>query len=191
MPSLPAAADATGDIRPFLLYVGDRRGYKNFLGLVQAYAASPWLRDNFRITCFGGGNFSPSERETFAALRLGDAHIRQIAGGDERLARLYRNAAVFIYPSIYEGFGIPLLEAMSLDCPIACSRSSSIPEVAGDAGEYFDPTDLDSIRHALENVLQSAHRRQELVALGRLQRQRFSWERCARETLRGYRELSA
>ncbi len=191
MPSLPADENATGEIQPFLLYVGDRRGYKNFLGLVQAFAKSPWLKDNFRITCFGGGNFSPSEREAFAALRLGETHIKHVAGGDACLARLYRAATLFIYPSIYEGFGIPLLEAMSLDCPIACSRSSSIPEVAGEAGEYFDPTDVSSIGHVLENVLQSASRRQELVALGRLQRQRFSWEQCAQETLLGYRELSA
>ena len=96
-----------------------------------------------------------------------------------------------VYPSKYEGFGIPPLEAMSLDCPVICSNTSSIPEVVGDAGEYFDPYDVDSIMSSIERVLQSSVRRAELVLLGRERCKRFSWKRCAQETLAVYRRLAA
>lgn len=105
------------------------------------------------------------------------------------LASIYANAAAFVYPSLYEGFGIPPLEAMSLGCPVICGNTSSIPEVVGDAGEYFDPNDTESMRVAIEAVLQSTGRSQELVAKGQAQRSLFSWQRCARETLDVYRSI--
>src|SRR5439155_12052756 len=102
---------------------------------------------------------------------------------DEMLALLYRNAAAFVYPSLYEGFGIPPLEAMSVSCPVIASKTSSIPEVVGDAGEYFDPGNMESIRSAIESVLESPTRRDELVMKGRARCAQFSWARCAGETL--------
>ena len=120
---------------------------------------------------------------------MAKAHVIHLGGGDDRLATLYRGASAFIYPSKYEGFGIPPLEAMHLECPVICSMTSSIPEVVGEAGEYFDPDDAESIRHAIERVLQSSDRRSELIALGRSRCNLFSWERCARETLDVYKRL--
>lgn len=175
---------------PFILHVGARKGYKNFAGLARAYAASQWLKENFRIVCFGGREFSSAERAMLAELGLNSTQVMQLAGDDDRLAALYQGAAAFVYPSRYEGFGIPPLEAMSLDCPVVCSNSSSIPEVVGDAGEYFDPNDVESIRVALERVLQSTPRRQELIALGRVRREMFTWERCARDTHAIYRTIA-
>ena len=175
---------------PFILHVGGRHGYKNFLGLARAYAASPWLKNNFRIVCFGGGAMSSEERHVLAGIGLSEAQVIHLSGGDDRLAALYRGASVFVYPSIYEGFGIPPLEAMSLDCPVVCSRTTSIPEVVGEAAEYFDPGDVESIMHAVEKVLQSPSRRSELIALGCLRRELFSWKRCARETLDVYKGLA-
>lgn len=174
---------------PFLLYVGSRGGYKNFESLLRAYAASGWLRDNFSIVCFGGGALSRVEIELIGTLKIEQNRIVQLGGGDDVLADLYQQAAAFIYPSLYEGFGIPPLEAMSLDCPVICSGTSSIPEVVGDAGEYFDPEDVDSVRVAIESVLQSISRQSELIAKGRERCATFSWERCARETLEIYRRL--
>lgn len=110
-------------------------------------------------------------------------------GADSTLAKYYCNAALFIYPSLYEGFGIPPLEAMSLNCPVACSNNSSIPEVIGGAGEYFDPMDTESMRTAIEHVLNSTDRRIELIKRGQLRCTQFSWERCAKETLAIYRKL--
>lgn len=175
---------------PYILHVAGRRGYKNFDGLLRAYAASPWLKANFRLVCFGAGALSAEELGLMAWLGLPTNQVIHVGGGDDRLAALYKGAAAFVYPSRYEGFGIPPLEAMSLDCPVICSKTSSIPEVVGDAGEYFDPDDLDSIRIAIERVLQSSARRAELVLLGRERCKRFSWERCAEETLAVYRRLA-
>jgi len=96
---------------------------------------------------------------------------------------------LFVYPSLYEGFGLPPLEAMALGAPVACSNATSIPEIVGDAGEYFDPADTDSVRQAMEAVLYSGTRRQELVRLGRERSAGFSWDKCARETFDIYRTI--
>lgn len=180
---LPAAQ------KPYLLYVGSREGYKNFEGLLQAFAISPFLRSNFSLVCFGGGAFSNGEMAHARELGLSDTQIGQIGGGDEVLADLYLGAAAFVYPSLYEGFGIPLLEAMSLGCPVICSNTSSFPEVAGDAGEYFDPGDIESMRSTIEAVLQSQSKRDALIQKGHKRCASFSWERCATETLEIYRSL--
>ncbi|MCX7068115.1 MAG: glycosyltransferase family 1 protein [Methylococcales bacterium] len=179
----------THKTKPYLLYVGQRGGYKNFDGFLRAYASSLWLRDNFDVLCFGGGAFSSAEKKLFADLILSENAITQINGSDSKLADCYRGAALFVYPSLYEGFGIPPLEAMSLGCPVACSNNSSIPEVVAEAGEYFDPNDIDSMRIAMERVLNSPARRAELIDFGIARRARFSWQRCAEETLAIYRNL--
>lgn len=175
--------------KPYILYVGHRGGYKNFEGFVRAYASSLWLRNNFNISCFGGSAFSSDEIKFFAALGLANDQISQVNGDDGELARTYKSAALLVYPSLYEGFGIPPLEAMSQGCPVACSNISSIPEVVGDAGEYFDPGDTESMRVAMERVLNSNTRMSELIERGRLRCNQFSWKRCADETLAVYRSL--
>ncbi len=174
---------------PFLFFVGGRGHYKNFNGLLQAYASSNWLKQNFRIVCVGGGKLQVDELEMMNELGVSSQQVEQINADDCLLAALYRNAAAFIYPSRYEGFGIPPLEAMSLRCPVICSNTSSIPEVVGDAGEYFDPDSIDSIRVAIERVLQAKELREFLVQKGIERCSFFSWERCASETLAIYRSI--
>lgn len=174
---------------PYLLYVGDRAFYKNFKTLLRAYASSAWLRKNFRIICFGGGGFQADELQLIRELDLDPTRIEQVGGGDNVLAVYYQNAAAFVYPSLYEGFGIPPLEAMALGCPVVCSNTSSIPEVVGDAGEYFDPEQIESIRASVEQVLQSSERRAELIRNGYKKCAEYSWDRCASETLEIYRGL--
>lgn len=184
----PDVRELVGD-GAYLLYVGARSHYKNFYGLLEAYAASAWLQGNFRLVCFGGGALTVGERSRMRGLGVPEVSVVQVGGGDERLASLYRNAAAFVYPSLYEGFGIPPLEAMSAGCPVVCSQTSSIPEVVGDAGEYFDPRQTDSIRSAIERVLQSSEYRQTLIERGQVRQQQFTWKRCATETLDVYRRL--
>jgi glycosyltransferase involved in cell wall biosynthesis len=174
--------------QPYILYVGQRGGYKNFAGLLGAYAASPFLRQNFRILCFGGGGLIHSDRQLIASHGV-EGRVVHLGGGDEVLAACYRHAALFVYPSLYEGFGIPPLEAMSLDCPVACSNTSSLPEVVGDAAALFDPADAVAMREALESVLNTPQARTSLVERGRLRREMFSWRRCAAETAHIYRRL--
>jgi len=176
--------------KPFLLYVGNRGGYKNFVRLLEAYATSPQLKAGYDLICFGGGKFLANELETMRKLGLDSGQVAQLGGADQLLAKLYEHASAFVFPSLYEGFGIPPLEAMSHDCPVVCSNTSSIPEVVGDAGEYFDPANTESIRVAIERVVTSDCNRQLLISKGRERLKKFSWDRCAIETLDIYRKLA-
>jgi glycosyltransferase involved in cell wall biosynthesis len=177
-----------GEDIPYLLYVGIRVGYKNFDGLLSAYASSAWLRKNFYFLCFGGGDFTHSERLAISRADVTE-RVRYVGGSDAILASCYAHAAVFVYPSLYEGFGLPPLEAMSLDCPVACSGTSSLPEVVGDAAMIFDPAHPDSIRVALETVLGSPSLAAALIDRGRVRRVKFSWKECAEKTVDIYRAV--
>lgn len=174
---------------PYIFYVGDRGGYKNFQRLLQAYASSSQLRNNCCLVCFGGGVISADERRQINGLRLPESKVLQVSGNDVALANFYRNASVFVYPSLYEGFGIPLLEAMALQCPVACSNTSSMPEVVGDAAELFNPYEPESIAEALEKILFSTTRADQLVKLGTERIKHFSWEICAEQTKQVYLSL--
>lgn len=175
--------------RPFLLFVGMRGGHKNFSGFLKAYAASTWLKNNFAVVCFGGGEFRQPELQEIRDLGV-HGQVFQLGGDDGLLAACYSLASAFVYPSLYEGFGIPPLEAMSLGCPVFCGKVSAIPEVVGGAGEYFDPCNVDSIRSSLESTLRSSTRINELIRLGASQCGQFSWNRCASETLGVYQKLA-
>jgi len=175
--------------RPFILYVGSRGGYKNFERLLAAYACRRELRDNYDLVAFGGGSFNRHEVERIRRLNLREEQVRQIGGGDGVLAALYKQAAMFVYPSLYEGFGIPPLEAMSFDCPVACSNMSSIPEVVGDAAAQFDPLNVDSIAAVLINLATDSVLRTTLIDCGRARVGQFSWDKCAVQTLDVYRDL--
>jgi glycosyltransferase involved in cell wall biosynthesis len=173
---------------PYLLYVGSRANYKNFRGLLDAYAASASLRANFFLLCFGGGELTGTERAAISKAGV-EGRVKFVGGSDAVLAACYAHASLFVCPSFYEGFGIPVLEAMSLDCPVACSNSSSLPEVVGDAARLFDPADRDAIRSALESVLDSPSAATALKERGRIRTQLFSWRRCAENTLDIYRRV--
>lgn len=175
--------------RPFLLYVGHRGGYKNFMRLLSAYASSRAVGDSFNLVCFGGGQLQADELQAMHRLGLQNGKVTQLSGSDELLADLYSQATAFIYPSLYEGFGIPPLEAMAHDCPVICSQASSIPEVVGRAGEYFDPGDVESMRGAIERVMSSKALRNTLILNGRERLKLFSWDRCAAETYDIYKRL--
>ncbi|MGB8688224.1 MAG: glycosyltransferase family 1 protein [Microcoleus sp.] len=175
--------------QPFIFYVGERGGYKNFEGCLQAYASSSQLKDNFNLLCFGGGKFTQQELDLIDTLALSKNKIFQVSGDDAALADYYRHASVFIYPSLYEGFGIPLLEAMSLQCPIACSNTSSMPEVVGEAAQLFDPSQPESIAEALEKILFCSEISENLIELGRQRIKQFSWEACAEQTKQLYLSL--
>jgi glycosyltransferase involved in cell wall biosynthesis len=175
---------------PYLLYVGNRGGYKNFIRFLEVYGTSPQIKTEYKLICFGGGSFNRQERAKIQELGLVSEQVIQLAGSDQMLSRLYRHASAFVYPSLYEGFGIPPLEAMAHDCPVVCSNTSSIPEVVGDAGEYFYPTDSDSLHAAIQKVVDSESHREFLIGKGRERLNLFSWDRCAAETLDVYRKLT-
>ncbi len=174
--------------RHYLLYVGERHGYKNFARFLHAYANSAILSENFIVVCFGGGPFQRDEQDLIRNLKLNDGQVKQVAGNDQLLSAYYQQAELFVFPSLYEGFGIPLLEAMSNNCPVACSNTSSIPEVAGTAACFFDPESPESIRVALENTIQSGDTLSELRTKGEKRVESFSWNKCAKDTLDVYRK---
>ena len=174
---------------PFLLYVGSRGGYKNFTAFLTAVAASPALKSDFAVLAFGGGKFDSTELALIASLGFSKNQVKQISGDDTLLGNCYTNARAFVYPSIYEGFGIPPLEAMAHGCPVVSSNTSSMPEVVAKAGEYFNPTSVDEMRHAIESVVYSDTRIAELKRLGSARLAHFSWPKCADQTRAVYQSL--
>lgn len=173
---------------PYILYVGSRSGYKNFGRLIRVYARSRRLRGNFALVCFGGGPFTASERELLVELRI-EGLVTQVGGGDALLARYYLDARVCVCPSLYEGFGMTLLEAMGLGCPLVCSRGGAIPEVAGDAAAYFDGLDPADMQEVLEETLLDGRRLRSMAERGLLRERTFGWERAVEETCAVYRSL--
>ncbi len=174
---------------PYILYVGDRYGYKNFWGLVQAYVNSDRLKKNFKLVCFGSLPLSTGELNRASEMGVPEDRLLHFSGSDALLNQFYQGASAFVYPSMYEGFGIPPLEAMSAACPVICSNASSIPEVVGNAAEFFDPADIDSIVNAMEKVLFSSEYTSKLVKLGLMQIQNFSWQNCVEQTSSVYSSL--
>jgi glycosyltransferase involved in cell wall biosynthesis len=169
--------------------VGRREGYKNFGGLLAAVARSPQLQKTFRIVAFGGSPFARSELQEIHSYGFAAGRVVHAQGGDVTLAALYKSAAALVYPSLYEGFGLPPLEAMSYGCPVCVSDTSSIPEVVGEAGEYFNPNEPDDIAHAIERAVFNSERRRLLAEMGRKRAAEFSWTKCAAQTAQVYRYL--
>ena len=175
--------------RPFLLYLGGRGGYKNFIGFLHSVAASAKLIRDFDVIAFGGERYKPAQRALAKRLGFKDSQVRHVTGDDSLLGFYYEQARAFVYPSLYEGFGLPPLEAMAHKCPVISSNTSSMPEVIGDAAEFFDPHDIEDMTRAIESVVYSDERINQLKALGQARLKHFSWRRCAEETLAIYKRL--
>ena len=167
----------------YILFTGQRGGYKNFTLFVKAVA--PLLKKyNLKLKCTGR-SFCKEELEMFDALEISDRCECTFASDDE-LKKLYANALVFAFPSLYEGFGFPILEAFSCGCPIALSGASCFPEIAGDAAVYFDPNSETDIQNKIENIITSESARRELIKKGFERKKNFSWQKCAFETAQVY-----
>lgn len=175
-------------LEKYLLYVGDRSPYKNFSLFAESVAPLLKTDPGLRLVCVGGGPFSDPEQVFFRHHGIG-GKVEYRQANDAELASLYRGARAFVYPSLYEGFGIPVLEAFSCDCPTVLSNTSSLPEIAGDAAVYFDPKEAVSIRDAVSRVIYDEVLREKMIAVGRERLARFSWEKCADETASVYGSL--
>lgn len=181
---MEAVIDKPFDVpKKFILYVGARTPYKNFNRFVQGVA--PLLSLELKVYCAGGGGFTRDELALLGELGIADKVI-QSQVSDAQLAFLYRSAAVFVFPSLYEGFGIPVLEAMSCRCPTVISNISSLPEVGGQAVVYFDPTEPESIRCSVARVLNDEALQRDLAQRGSLRAREFTWEQCAAKTAAVY-----
>jgi glycosyltransferase involved in cell wall biosynthesis len=174
--------------KPYILYVGNRKlPYKNFMTLVKAFYLSK-LEADFDLLCFGDSEFSKEEVSVFRKLKL-DNVIKYMEGKDEFLQFYYENATVFVYPSLCEGFGIPILEAMAFGCPVIASRATSIPEVAGDAALLFSPDSPEELGSCIWKIINNDALRNEYIEKGRNRCKEFSWDKTALETFNVYKKL--
>lgn len=174
----------------YLLYVGNRNFYKNFKVFLSSIEEILRNDSKLFLVLAGGEIINAEELALFTNKKIKDKII-PFPADDVTLAALYTNAVAFIFPTLYEGFGIPVLEAMNCDCPVIMSNTSSLPEVGGDAAIYFDPNDLDDMRHKIEMVVENHDLRNDLIKKGRIQRQKFSFEKTAIQTLEVYKRVLA
>ena len=171
----------------YLLYVGDRGGYKNFNRFLQAFARLSVVHPDLYLVCTGK-SFKADEWTNIEQSGL-SSRVLLVKANDSELAQLYQQATLFVYPSLYEGFGIPLLEAYLNECPVALSAASCFPEIAGDAGAYFNPEEVESIVQTIETLLGDVEKRNDLVAKGKERLSLFTWEETARKTADVYKHL--
>ena len=171
---------------PYILYVGKRNGYKNFTFFVKAIA--PLLKTTELTLFCTGGQFDASERTLFEELGITDK-VQQRFIDDAQMSTLFRNALVFVYPSIYEGFGIPILDAFSAGCPVILSNCSCFPEVGGDAALYFDEGDAETLRNHIVTLMKDDSLRKTLIEKGLARAGLFTWEKCAERTAAVYRKV--
>ena len=191
----PQPLDAVAAIRTrhklpqeFVLYLGSNKPHKNLVRLVDAWAALAGTTPALLVIAGAWDPRYDGARRRAEALGLRESvcFLGRVPEAD--LPGLYTAAAAFIFPSLYEGFGLPVLEAMACGVPVACANASSLPEVAGDAALLFDPLDSPAMAQAMGQLLADAELRQELARRGLARAAGFSWTRTAQDHLAIYRE---
>jgi glycosyltransferase involved in cell wall biosynthesis len=188
-------ATSLGNIKPdttlvlpqrYILFIGNRTIYKNFIFFITSLSSLLKRDRSLHVICAGGGNFSEKEQNLLKKLNI-NKQVLYYSFNDSMLFQLYAKAQLFVFPSLYEGFGIPMLEAFSCGCPVAASFTSSLPEVGGDAAQYFDPTNATSLLDTVEEILNNQHLQESLKNRGYLRLKDFSWEKTAEDTERVYK----
>ena len=164
--------------KPFILSVGTREPRKNIKRLIQAWKP---LRRQYDLVIVGQFGWGEKTQVLPGIKLLGFVP-------DEDLVGLYSGAQAFVYPSLYEGFGLPVVEALSCGCPVVTSNVSSLPEIGGEAAIYVDPLSVAAITSGIKTALESTSK---LRRLGLEQAKKFSWEKTARETLKIYEKVYA
>lgn len=164
--------------RSYLLMVASQSPHKNFSRLLEAIKS---VNSDIQFV-MTGGNFSKIFQQ--AGLNALPANVKHLGYvSNQELKALYANALGFIFPSLYEGFGLPVLEAMSCGCPVLCSNAASLPEVGGDAVLYFDPLKVDEIAAKIQQFIMDVTLQTELRQKGYLQAAQFQWEKTALATM--------
>ena len=188
----PQILSRYGVNRPYVLHVGRGDPRKNLVRLVQAYESLITRRKDLNFQLVLGGSQGWGSEPLVELARKPSLQGKLILTGpvpDSDLPALYRSAACFAMPSLYEGFGLPVLEAMACGTPVMISNSSSLPEVGGDAALYFDPESVDEMAAAMERLLTDSSLREQMVKKGLERARQFSWEACARTTLAALKSL--
>ena len=174
----------------YILNVGALEPRKNLPRLFEAYRI---LKDRYRISqkLIIAGPRGWKDQDVFQTvqrLNLSDSVVFMGYVSKEVLNLLYNHASLLVYPSLYEGFGLPPLEAMAAGCPVAVSKTSSLPEVVGEAGVYFDPLEVEEMAQAIHQVLNSFELREKLIELGMVRSLQYSWSKTASATQQAYRD---
>ncbi|QDK79730.1 glycosyltransferase family 4 protein [Spirosoma sp. KCTC 42546] len=173
----------------YVLFVGDRSGYKNFYLFMNAIQPLMLDMPDLNVVLTGGGKVEVADQEFLMRLGLTD-RVRHINATDEQLNYLYQNTQLFVYPSLYEGFGLPILEAFKAKCPILLSDTDCFREVAADAAVYFKSTDLNDLTSKLSSTLADSALRAKLVELGSQRLKSFPLKKSIDKTLDVYRSLA-
>lgn len=174
---------------PFFLHVGERRGYKNGLTLLRAFARLAERRADCQLVFFGGPKPLPEERAILARHGI-QARVRFCAGDDRALSARYAGAVALVYPSAWEGFGLPIVEAMQAGCPVITTGAGALAEVAGGHATICPPYDVEAWVAAMDAGLSEAPgTREARTTRARLYAETFTWERCAAQTADAYRAI--
>jgi glycosyltransferase involved in cell wall biosynthesis len=173
--------------QPYILFVGTRHIHKNFAKYLNAFKAISERNNDLVLVCTGLP-FNSSERNLIANLKLSNK-VFQLSVDENEMVALYHNAEVFVYPSLYEGFGLPLLEAMNAQCPIICSNTSCFPEICEKAALYFDPYSIDDMVDVTIEVLNNSSLKMKLIEEGNKRKKMFSWKKCAEEHIGVYKSM--
>jgi glycosyltransferase involved in cell wall biosynthesis len=182
--------EALGLTRPYILFVGTLELRKNLVRLIEAFGRVRRVFDG-ELVLAGEPGFGAEAIYAAAAAALVRGRVRLVGRiKDEDLPALYAGAEVFVMPSLYEGFGLPPLEAMACGTPVVASNVSSLPEVCGDAALLCTPTDVESIAVTIERVLLNTAVRRRLIERGLARARSFTWERTVRDVLACYREVA-
>ena len=171
--------------KPYLVFIGKRGGYKNFTWFLRAVA--PLLRKGLHLVCTGTP-FSQDEQRLLTEEGVSDQVVQRFFT-DSEMPTLLRQAVAFVYPSLYEGFGIPILDAFAARCPVILSNASCFPEVGGDAALYFDLGDEVGLRTQISRLLEDSDLRQDLIEKGFQRKSLFSWDKCAQQTTDVYKSV--
>mgnify|MGYP001661197626 FL=1 len=171
----------------YILYVGRRSAYKNFRNFIVVFSELHLKYSRIKVVCTSN-EFSKEEILQFKDLGIEDSMIH-IAADETTMLRLYRDALFFAFPSFYEGFGMPILEAWSCGCPVVLSDASCFPEIAGNGGLFFNPKSREEMLHQFNALLFDSCLREKLVSNGYERLKQFSWEKCAEEHMQLYRTL--
>lgn len=179
IPGLPAK---------YLLFIGIKKHYKNFFWLAESLG--DYLKENnITLLCAGGFDFDAYENE-FLLLHDLKQHVKHIAvNSDDDLISLYKNAECFVFPSLAEGFGMPILEAFACGCPVLLANSSCFPEIAGDAALYFEPGNKQDLLQKVATLCHDKTANRELIKKGTERVSSFTWERCVAQHLEVYNSL--
>lgn len=170
----------------FILFVGNRQGYKNFKILAEAFSKLIKKKGDIYLICIGGGLFTSTENKYFNKLNIKDKLIHMYLH-DWNLSLAYKKAICFVFPSLYEGFGIPILESFKNECPAILTKISSFCEIAEDAALFFDPESSDSLLENIESLIFDQQLRNKLIQKGLKRASYFSWQKSAKQTLDVYR----